>query len=86
MLIDWYDNLVRIALNTTYRVEKRNLLKGYIWGFLRLKINTIITDKTNNFFGDVFVKSYADNIHHAFVEYFEMKKVHIPDFYIKRFT
>lgn len=49
--------------------------EGLSLRIFRLKINTIIiNEKTTIFFRNVCVKSYADNIHHAFVKYFEMQK------------
>lgn len=69
MLIDEYDYLVPIALNSTHRVNKRNLLKGYRWEFVLLQINTIITKKTTIFMRNTSVKAYAANINHAFVQY-----------------
>lgn len=49
--------------------------EGLYLRVFRLKINTIIVnEKTTIFFRNVCVKSYADNIHHAFVKYFEKQK------------
>lgn len=49
--------------------------EGLSLRIFRLKINTIIiNEKTTIFFRNVCVKFYADNIHHAFVKYFEMQK------------
>lgn len=61
MLIDEYDYLVPLALNSTYRVKNRNLLKGYRWEIVLLQINTIITKKTTIFMRNTSVKAYAAN-------------------------